>query len=163
VYRLVAVLALSVLNAALAQDSAAELTLTGVVLDPTDAGVAGARIVLQRNADSAPASARADATGTFRFNGLQAGSYKLSVEHDGFKPATSQVRVGSRMSAPLVIRLRVADLRSAVTVTDRATQLSMNSADNLDTVMLDRNALDDLPIFIRTMWARCPASSMPVR
>jgi hypothetical protein len=39
------------------------------------------------------------------------------------------------------------DLRSAVTVTDRAAELSTSSADNLDTVTLNRDALDDLPIF----------------
>jgi hypothetical protein len=139
--------AFAFLAAGFAQEPASRSALTGVVLDPTDAGVAGAKIVLQRNDGSAPATARADATGGFRFEAVRAGSYKLSVERDGFKRASSQVRIGSRPPAPLVIRLQVADLRSAVTVTDRATQLSTNSADNLDTVTLDRNALDNLPIF----------------
>jgi hypothetical protein len=122
-------------------------TLTGMVLDPTEAGVAGARLSLQRNDGSQPIQATADPTGAFHFPGLLPGSYKLAVEHEGFTPATSQVRIGNRAPAPLVVRLRVADLRSAVTVTDQAAELSTNSADNLDTVSLDRNALDNLPIF----------------
>ena len=139
--------AFAALGAAQAQDSSFRLAMTGIVLDQTDAGVAGAKITLQRNDGGVPVPAVADATGSFRFEGLRSGSYRLSVEHDGFKRTVSQVRIGARPPAPLVIRLQVADLRSSVTVTDRAAQLSTNSADNLDTVTLDRNALDNLPIF----------------
>jgi hypothetical protein len=95
----------------LAQAPASRFTLLGQVLDPTDAAVAGAQVVLQHNDGSAPVTVRADGTGAFRFIGVSPGSYKLSVEHEGFKPATSQVRIGSRPPALLVIRLRVAGLR----------------------------------------------------
>jgi hypothetical protein len=147
-YRACGILAaFALFGAAYGQDPPLKLTLTGVVLDPSDSGVAGAKITLERNDGSSPAPAIAGATGGFRFEGLRAGSYRLTVEHDGFKRTVSQVRIGSRPPAPLVIRLQVADIRSSVTVTDQATQLSTNSADNLDTVTLDRNALDNLPIF----------------
>ena len=132
---------------AFAQSSAPRQALTGVILDPSDAGVAGARITLQLGDGSTVAAATADAAGGFRFEELAAGSYRLRTEHDGFKPASSQVRIGARPVAPLVIRLKVADLRSEVTVTERAAQLSTNTADNLDAVTLDRQALDNLPIF----------------
>lgn len=141
------VIAVGWIGACLAQSPGPGLTLTGVVLDPTEAGASGAKVDLQRNDGGEPVSATADAAGSFRFDGVPPGIYKLSAEHSGFKRASSRVRIGSRPLPPLVIRLHMADLRSAVTVTDRATQLSTNSADNLDTVTLDRNALDNLPIF----------------
>jgi hypothetical protein len=134
-------------SAGLAQTSAPGVIVTGVVLDPTDAGVSEAKVILQRSDGAGPQSSDADAVGAFRFERVRPGSYRLTVEHEGFKRATSQVRIGARPPAPLVIRLQVADLRAAVTVTDRAAELSTNSADNLDTVTLNRNALDDLPIF----------------
>ena len=41
----------------------------------------------------------------------------------------------------------MAEVRSAVTVSAQATQVSTNAADNLNTVALTRQSLDDLPIF----------------
>ena len=129
-----------------AQDTAPKSSITGVVLDPTDAGVAAAKITLTQSG-SAPAMARADATGAFRFDGVQAGNYEITVEHEGFKPASSKVRVGSRPPSSLLIRLSMAEVRSAVTVNAQASQVSTNAADNLDTVTLNRQSLDDLPVF----------------
>jgi hypothetical protein len=45
------------------------------------------------------------------------------------------------------IRLSLAEMRSAVTVSDQASQVSTNAADNLDTVTMNRQSLDNLPIF----------------
>src|SRR5450755_195937 len=121
--------------------------LTGSVQDPVDAAVAGAKVTLQPNEGGAPVTVRADATGSFRFDAVPPGNYTITVERDGFKPAMSRVRVGSRPVAALAIRLKMAELQSEVTVTERANQLSVNNADNLDTITLNRQALDDLPIF----------------
>src|SRR5207249_2942680 len=112
-----------------AQDSPLRTSLAGVVLDPTDAGVAGAKITL-RQGGAAPATASADATGAFRFDSVQPGSYEIAVEHDGFKPATSKVRIGSRPPSPLVIRLRMADVRSVMTVSAQGSQVNTNAAEN---------------------------------
>jgi hypothetical protein len=128
-----------------AQDSSLRTSLGGVVLDPTDAGVAGAKITL-RQSGAAPTTATADAMGAFRFDSVQPGSYEIAVEHEGFKPATSKVRIGSRPASPLVIRLRIAEVRSVMTVSAQGSQVSTNAAENLDTVTLNRQLLDDLPI-----------------
>lgn len=138
----------------LAQDSQPGVPVTGVVLDPTDAGVASAKITL-RQGGATPATTNASPTGSFRFDAVQPGSYEVSVEHEGFKPAISKLRVGSRPPSSLVIRLSMAEVRSAVTVSGEASQVSTNASDNLDTVTLNRQSLDDLPIlgqdYISTM------------
>src|SRR5947209_547345 len=105
-------MALGSIGAGLGQTPMSPLAVTGVILDPSDAGVSGAKVVLRRSDGGEPVSMTADAMGGFRFDGVRAGRYTLCVEQDGFKPATSQVRIGSRPLAPLVIRLEVADLRS---------------------------------------------------
>jgi Carboxypeptidase regulatory-like domain len=147
VYRLLLLLALGFAGAGFAQSPEAKLALEGIVLDPTGAGVGGARVTLQLSGSATPVIVRSDAIGAFRFEGVSQGSYTVTAEHDGFQPGVSQIRMGSRPPAPLAIRLKVADLQSEVTVTEHAVQLSTNSADNLDTVTLDRQSLDDLPIF----------------
>src|SRR5260370_33590639 len=51
------------------------------------------------------------------------------------------------MPAPVRIVLWIADVRQEVTVSTQAARVSTDTADNLDTVTLDRQALDNLPIF----------------
>src|SRR5258706_12354421 len=85
-----------------AQDSPLRTSLAGVVLDPTEAGVSGAKITLKQSG-AAPTTASADATGAFRFDAVQPGSYEIVVEHEGCKPATSKLRIGSRPVSHLVI------------------------------------------------------------
>lgn len=120
--------------------------MTGVVLDPTDAGVTKAGITLRQNG-VVFATTTADATGAFRFDGIQPGNYEINVDNEGLKSTTARVRVGSRPPSALVIRLSMAEVRSAVTVSAQASQVSTNAADSLDTVALSRQSLDDLPIF----------------
>jgi hypothetical protein len=129
----------------LAQD-AATASVTGVLLDPSDAGVAGARIALRLN-NATAATTVADASGAFRIDGVHPGNYQIVVTHEGFNPTSVKVHVGTANPAPLTIRLSLAELRNEVTVSAEATQISTNSADNLDTVTMNRQSLDDLPIF----------------
>jgi hypothetical protein len=90
---------------------------------------------------------KTDVTGTFRFGEVTPGSYTLTIEQKGFEAAASRIRVGARPPSALVIRLKVAEVKSEVTVAEQSNQLSVNNTDNQDTVSLDRQALDDLPIF----------------
>lgn len=138
--------ALGLVRTVPAQETTSRGVIFGVVLDPTDRAVAAATIKLARRGAVA-VTRNADDTGKFRFDGVAPGNYEIIVEHEGFKPATSTVRVGSTPSASLSIRLALVDVQSMVTVTSQASQVSTNAADNLDTVTLNRQALDDLPIF----------------
>jgi hypothetical protein len=121
-------------------------TVAGFVLDPTEAAVAGATVTLRQTGRDVTA-ASADAAGAFRFEALPPGTYELAAEHAGFKPSALSVKVGSRPISSLVIRLSLADLQSAVTVSGLAAEVSTNASDNLDTVTLTRQSLDDLPVF----------------
>jgi hypothetical protein len=60
---------------------------------------------------------------------------------------TSRIKIGSRAPAPMRIVLSIADVRQEVTVSTQAARVSTDSIDNLDAVALDRQALDNLPIF----------------
>src|SRR5207244_8799589 len=85
--------------------------------------------------------------GTFRFEGVPPGNYEVRVEQQGFKPSVSRVRVGNQSPRPLSVVLALADLQQQVTVQEQLSQVSTNTSENLDTVTMDRSALDDLPIF----------------
>lgn len=139
-------LCLALTRGAVAQDPAPGWPVTGVVLDPTGAGVAKAKVTLQGAAAGA-ISVPANDTGMFRFENVRPGTYEITTEHAGFKPATVRLRIGPRAPASQVIRMSLADVRSELTVTEQAGQVNTNTSENLDTVTLNRQSLDDLPIF----------------
>jgi hypothetical protein len=146
-----------------AQD-ASGVAIIGTVLDPHQAGVFGAKVTLKLADGTEVQSASADSFGTFRFDGVPPGTYDLQIEQQGFKPSVSRVRVANQAPRPLRVVLALADVQQQVTVSAELTQVSTNTADNLDTVSMDRTALDNLPIFdqdfIGTMSRFLDASSV---
>ncbi|MBI2683257.1 MAG: TonB-dependent receptor [Acidobacteriales bacterium] len=124
----------------------AGVTVTGVVLDSSNATVPEARVTLQRNG-AVQYSATSDVTGAFRVDSVAPGVYIAEAEHDGFKPTIARLRVGSRSPAPLVLVLVLADVKQELSVRGDATQVSTSTSENLDSVALDRQMLDNLPVF----------------
>src|SRR5258706_1230685 len=129
-----------------AASSTAAFDISGVVLDPSDAAIAGAKVILHgRNLENEPFTAT-DLAGHFQFAGVTPGSYEVEVQREGFKISRSRVKVGPHPLAPLRIVLPLAELHEEVTATDSQGQLSREATENADIVKLDREALDSLPI-----------------
>src|SRR5713226_8284876 len=132
---------------AYAQDPSA-FVVAGTVLDPHRAAVFGAKISLRTTGGAELQSTTADSAGTFRFQGVPPGNYEVRIEREGFKPSITLVRVGNQAPRPLTVALTLADVRQEVTVAgDEPAQVSTDTSANLDTVTMDRSALDNLPIF----------------
>jgi hypothetical protein len=66
---------------------------------------------------------------------------------EGFAAVAVQLRVGSRPPAPLRIRLKLERVRQEITVQGEADTVSTEAGENRDAVSLDRNMLDNLPVF----------------
>src|SRR5207245_2593038 len=114
---------------------------------PSSAGVHGAKLTLKLSDRENQQTTITDGAGAFRFERAKAGAYELRVEKEGFKMNISRIKIGSRAPAAVRIVLSIADVRQEITVSTQAARVSTDTADNLDTVTLDRQALDDLPIF----------------
>jgi hypothetical protein len=140
------------------------VAITGTVLDPHQAGILGAKVTLKQVDRNELRSTNADALGAFRFDGVAPGNYEVRIEQDGFKTYVSRLRVGNQAPRSLNVVLALADLQQQVTVGDQQAQVSTYTSDNLDTVTLSRQSLDDLPIFdqdyIATMSRFLDASSV---
>src|SRR3979490_1672407 len=111
-------------------------SVAGQVLDPAEAGVAGARVSLLKSDGSAAGETTADANGLFRLSAVAPGNYRLRAEHDGFERSTVPVKVPARITASVTIRLSVATVRSEVSVTAQSTELSTDTAENKNNVTL---------------------------
>jgi hypothetical protein len=59
-------------------------SISGAVVDPSGAAVAGARVTLTRDDASAKQEALTDDTGQFSFPGLAAGAFQLTIAAEGF-------------------------------------------------------------------------------
>ena len=132
---------------ALPQPSSPAFPITGIVFDPSHASVPRAKVAFRRAGASEQQTTTADAGGAFRFEAVAPGRYEIQVEHEGFKPATVRLTIGSRPPGPLEITLSIAELRQEVTVGGQAAQVSTDTSENLDVVTLNRESLDSLPIF----------------
>src|SRR6266446_806877 len=125
---------------------AAIFAVSGVVLDPSNAAIAGAKVTLHGGSLENGPSTETDQAGHFQFSGITPGNYELEVQREGFKILRSRVKVGPHSSAPLRIVLPLADLHEEITVTNPQGQLSPDATENANIITLDRQALDSLPI-----------------
>ena len=66
-----------------AQDSRA--TLTGRIVDPTDAPIAGAAVTVKNEGTNAVATAKTDSHGNYTVTFLPPASYSVTVIHAGFR------------------------------------------------------------------------------
>ena len=88
-----------------------------------------------------------DASGSFRFERVPPENYEVQVRQEGFKTETAKVAVGTRSPARLRIVLSIETLNQQITVSGDAAEVSIDSSENRDVAAVDRQALDDLPIF----------------
>ena len=123
------------------------IVVSGVVQDQTGGLLAGAMVDLVRAGGPVVESTTADGAGAFRFEKVTAGQYELRAKYEGFKPASTRVRVGARSPSPQRLVLGLADLQQEITVSNAVTQVDTNASSNVDAVTVDTNMLESLPMF----------------
>jgi hypothetical protein len=122
------------------------LVINGTVEDQTGAAFVGAQVDLLRDGEQ-QRTTTTDASGSFRFDRLQTGNYELRTRQDGFKTDTTKVTVGTRSPARLRIVLSIETLNQQITVSGVMPDVSTDARENRDVAEVDRQALDNLPIF----------------
>jgi iron complex outermembrane receptor protein len=113
-------------------------SITGRVVDPRGASVAGALVTLYAREPLVRLNTTTDAAGAYRFERLAPGEYLIEADARGFAPATAQrvrLRAGERAGAD--VRLEVAGLRDEVVVTASDTAQAVDEVSkSLTTVTL---------------------------
>ena len=106
---------------AMAQVGAA--TLTGVVSDPSGAGVPGATITITSTATNRMRVVASSSDGGYAVTGLAPGAYGVRVDLSGFRSVErTGIRVATGEAVRLDVRLEVASVAEAVTVVGDASQ-----------------------------------------
>jgi hypothetical protein len=88
-----------------------------------------------------------DAAGAFHFDGVAPGRYELRVSFDGFQTTTTRITVGTRPPSPVRVVLPLAAVTQEVTVSNAAAEIGVAAASNSDSVTVDQNMLESLPVF----------------
>ena len=105
-------------------------TLTGNVTDQSGAAIPKADIEALNVGTGVAAKVSTDATGNYRFNALQAGTYKVTVNASGFAPKVFDgVDVGVNLVRRVDAQLGVASQQQTVEVTGEAPILQTDKAD----------------------------------
>jgi Carboxypeptidase regulatory-like domain len=122
------------------------LVINGVVQDQTGAAFFGAQVDLFKDGEQR-STTTTDASGSFLFERVQRGNYEVRVHQEGFKTETARVAVGPRSPARLRIVLSIETLNQQITVTGDEAEVSIDPSENRDVAAVNRQALDELPIF----------------
>lgn len=137
-----------IVAAALSLPCAAQLdraTVTGSVVDPTGAAVAGVRVTLVLKATGTRFETATNESGLYNQPGLPVGGYDITFDAAGFKRylengVTLQVGDVLRLDA----RLEVGSVNESVEVTSQSARLQTDTAEV--SAALDNKSLMDLPL-----------------
>ncbi len=103
-----------------AQETVHYASVSGRVSDPQGAFVSGAEVDARHVETEVTARTMTDGEGRFRFPYLRVGPYEITVRAAGFAPATRAIRLTIASAFDLPLRLTIAGVDAAVTVTAEA-------------------------------------------
>lgn len=123
--------------------------VVGVVRDPGQGVIPGARVTLTNLDDRAQHASSTDADGAFQFVNLKAGHYELVVHADGFSDfKISSVQLDSRQTLRVDVQLKLASTSQSVEVTVEAGPI-INTEDATISDTKDFQQLSSLPVNYR--------------
>jgi hypothetical protein len=122
------------------------LVIAGTVQDQSGGAFLGAQVDLLKNGEQ-QRSVTTDASGEFRFERVLSGNYDVRTHADGFKTDISKINVRTSSPGHLRIVLPIESLNQQITVSGDTPEVSTDPSENKDVAAVDRQALDDLPIF----------------
>jgi hypothetical protein len=122
-----------------------------MVLDPSGAAIAGADVILLSGDGKELSRITSDQDGSFQFEKLAAGTYKIQAQAAGFRDTIVELKRGSRATSPLRVVLPIAEQNEVVNVagSDVSLVVTTDVSENQNANNLDRSALDRVPVFDR--------------
>ena len=124
-------------------------SVQGTVQDASGAAVPKATIHLQSVDSQIVRTATSDADGSYNFQSLAPGKYKISVELSGFATSSAEFTLLTEQHLSLPIALKVGSVTEAVTVTTEAPVV--DTSDSRTQLTLENQAVAQLPIVGRNL------------
>lgn len=120
--------------------------ITGVVSDSDGNVVPGAKVTLTNEGTNVSLTAMTASNGSYVFDLIQAGTYTVTVEREGFKRFVS-IRNAVLINQPATVNvsLEVGDVTATVSVESSAEQVQTSTSGNIGST-IDQRSLESLPI-----------------
>ena len=120
-------------------------SISGILVDPTDAAIAGVPIRLTHVVSKQIRTFTSDSGGAFIFSNLIPGDYDLRVAQSGFKAYDQKgIRVAALERVDLhEISLTVGEVSTSVEVTSNTVHVATSSSDR--SIAIDRRQIEDTP------------------
>jgi hypothetical protein len=118
-------------------------SLRGTVTDSSGAVIPAADVVVTR--DGSRQSRTTESDGSYSFNVLAPGVYRVSVAFPAFNVFDQPIAIDSSASAELSIRLTPASAKQEVSVTEGANEVSVDPSQSAVTTVIGSSDLDALP------------------
>ncbi len=115
-------------------------SVTGVIVDPSEATVHGAQCILTSSTTASAFVTQSSADGSFTFNSVPAGAYTLTVEAEGFQlleVADVNIAISDVRSLGLLV-LDVGTVTESVSVTASPAAVQLSSAEKSGTLTGDQ-------------------------
>ena len=120
-------------------------TLTGRVLDPSNAPIAGASVALINIETTENFTVKTAARGDYTFALMKPGNYEIRAEHEGFKAFVRRgLKLEVNQTATLDLKLQLGAVSETVTVTDESPLLETSSADRGG--VIDEQTIREMPL-----------------
>jgi hypothetical protein len=134
---------------AAAEEPAVVHSISGVLLDPSEAAIGKAQVTLLGSKGEVFAQTATDAVGAFHFDNIAPGKYTLECRAEGFRDTRMAAAVTSKRFTPLRIVMPISVEAESVTVATgvNVPVLSTETSENQNANAIDRNALDRVPVF----------------
>jgi len=129
---------------AAAQTSGSSGTIQGVVMDPSKAVVAGAKVEIHNPVSGYDRTVTSDGAGRFSISNVPFNPYHLTVSGQGFAAFAQDVDVRSIVPVNLTIGLKITGASETVTV--EAGGGDLVEADTTFHTDVDRNLFDKIPL-----------------
>ena len=105
-----------------------ESRIYGTITDPNGGSLPGVAVTVTSAATGAPRTAVSDEHGRYSVTNLAPGTYHVAVELNGFAPTRRHITLGVGDAKPVDVKLPLAGVAEAITVTGEATTLDIDSA-----------------------------------
>jgi hypothetical protein len=120
-------------------------TILGTVTDHQGLAITGANLKLEGDTVATTRETKTDSLGAYQFPAVPAGTYKLTVSHDGFSTRVlSSLEVTLNKTVTLNVQLEVGQIQERVEVSAALPLLEVNSSSSGATILPD--AIADTPL-----------------
>jgi hypothetical protein len=123
--------------------------IQGIVLDPSGAGLAKAKVSLVNTSTQVTATTTSDSAGNYHFAGLLPGTYHVIAEAPNFARSEVDISLLTEQNLNVPITLKVGSASDAITVTAEAP--IVDTADSRTELTLESHSVAQLPVVGRNL------------